>query len=103
LTFEEAKSHFTAWALNKSPLLVRSLLFTIPIKHSFRGSRLAPTFVRLTFNPGFWLIFLRQLSAITPDILGILKNTEILAINQDPVVGQSISPFRWGLNVGTMA
>ncbi|KAJ7832047.1 glycoside hydrolase superfamily [Mycena olivaceomarginata] len=59
LTFEEAKSHFTAWALNKSPLL---------------------------------------LSAITPDILGILKNTEILAINQDPVVGQSISPFRWGLN-----
>ncbi|KAJ7443846.1 glycoside hydrolase superfamily [Mycena latifolia] len=59
LSFDEAKSHFTAWALNKSPLL---------------------------------------LSAITPDILGILKNTEILAINQDPVVGQSISPFRWGIN-----
>ncbi|KAJ7918506.1 glycoside hydrolase, partial [Mycena leptocephala] len=63
LTFEEAKSHFTAWALAKSPLL---------------------------------------LSAITPDILGILKNTEILAINQDPVVGQSISPFRWGLNLNTL-
>ncbi|KAJ7838602.1 glycoside hydrolase superfamily [Mycena olivaceomarginata] len=46
LTFEEAKSHFTAWALMKSPLL---------------------------------------LSAITHDILGILKNTEILAINQDSV------------------
>ncbi|KAJ6557834.1 glycoside hydrolase [Mycena capillaripes] len=63
LTFEEAKSHFTAWALMKSPLLIGT-----------------------------------NLSAITPDILGILKNTEILAIHQDPVVGKSISPFRWGLN-----
>jgi len=63
LTFEEAKSHFTAWALMKSPLLIGT-----------------------------------NLSAITPDILGILKNTEILAINQDPVIGKSISPFRWGIN-----
>jgi alpha-galactosidase len=63
LTFDEAKSHFTAWALMRSPLLIGT-----------------------------------NLSAITSDILGILKNTEILAINQDPVVGQSISPFRWGLN-----
>ncbi|KAJ7250431.1 glycoside hydrolase superfamily [Mycena rebaudengoi] len=63
LTFEEAKSHFTAWALMKSPLLIGT-----------------------------------NLSAIKPDILGILKNTEILAINQDPVFGQSISPFRWGRN-----
>ncbi|KAJ7237104.1 hypothetical protein C8J57DRAFT_1375912 [Mycena rebaudengoi] len=39
-----------------------------------------------------------NLSAITSDILGILKNNEILAINQDPVVGKSISPFRWGVN-----
>ncbi|KAI3603505.1 glycoside hydrolase family 27 protein [Moniliophthora roreri] len=59
LTFDESKSHFTAWALMKSPLLM---------------------------------------SAITPEILGILKNTEILAINQDAVVGESISPFRWGVN-----
>ncbi|KAJ7269547.1 glycoside hydrolase superfamily, partial [Mycena rebaudengoi] len=63
LTFDEAKSHFTAWALMKSPLLIGT-----------------------------------NLSAITPDILGIVKNTEILAINQDPVVGQSIAPFRWGIN-----
>jgi alpha-galactosidase len=63
LTFDEAKSHFTAWALMKSPLLIGT-----------------------------------NLSAITPDILGILKNTEILAINQDDVVGTSISPFRWGIN-----
>jgi alpha-galactosidase len=63
LTFDEAKSHFTAWALMKSPILIGT-----------------------------------NLSAITPDILEILKNTEILAINQDDVVGQSISPFRWGIN-----
>ncbi|THH17473.1 hypothetical protein EW146_g3342 [Bondarzewia mesenterica] len=63
LTYEEAKSHFTAWALMKSPLLIGT-----------------------------------NLSAITNDILGILKNTEILAINQDPVEGSSISPFRWGIN-----
>ncbi|KAJ3781075.1 glycoside hydrolase [Lentinula aff. detonsa] len=63
LTFDEAKSHFTAWALMKSPLLIGT-----------------------------------NLSAITPDILQILTNTEILSINQDPVVGKSISPFRWGIN-----
>jgi alpha-galactosidase len=39
------------------------------------------------------------LSSISPEILGILKNQEILAVNQDPVVGKSISPFRWGINV----
>lgn len=33
-------------------------------------------------------------------MLGVLKNTEIIAINQDPVYGTSISPFRWGINVG---
>jgi alpha-galactosidase len=63
LTYEEAKSHFTAWALMKSPLLIGT-----------------------------------NLSAITPEILGILTNKEILAVNQDPVVGKSISPFRWGIN-----
>ncbi|KAF8511506.1 glycoside hydrolase [Hysterangium stoloniferum] len=63
LTFEEAKSHFTAWALNKSPLLIGT-----------------------------------NLSTITPDILSILKNQEIIAINQDPVVGTAITPFRWGIN-----
>ncbi|KAJ7634471.1 glycoside hydrolase [Roridomyces roridus] len=63
LTFDEAKSHFTAWALMKSPLLIGT-----------------------------------NLSRITDDILDILKNTEILSINQDSVVGKSISPFRWGIN-----
>ncbi|KAG9221839.1 hypothetical protein CCMSSC00406_0005664 [Pleurotus cornucopiae] len=63
LTFDEAKSHFTAWALMKSPLLIGT-----------------------------------NLSAITDETLEILTNKEILAINQDPVVGASISPFRWGIN-----
>ncbi|KAF8634242.1 hypothetical protein AX15_001000 [Amanita polypyramis BW_CC] len=63
LSYDEAKSHFTAWALMKSTLLIGT-----------------------------------DLTRITPDVLGILKNAEILAINQDPVVGKSISPFRWGFN-----
>ncbi|KAI0322880.1 glycoside hydrolase [Amylostereum chailletii] len=63
LTFDEAKSHFTAWALMKSPLLIGT-----------------------------------NLSAITDDVLGILTNKEILAINQDSAEGSSISPFRWGVN-----
>ncbi|KZT64432.1 glycoside hydrolase family 27 protein [Daedalea quercina L-15889] len=63
LTYEENKSHFTAWALFKSPLLIGT-----------------------------------NLSAAAPEIVDILANPEILAINQDPVVGTSISPFRWGVN-----
>ncbi|KJA21424.1 glycoside hydrolase family 27 protein [Hypholoma sublateritium FD-334 SS-4] len=63
ITFDEAKSHFTAWALMKSPLLIGT-----------------------------------HLSSITQDTLTVLKNTEIIAINQDPVYGTSISPFRWGIN-----
>ena len=31
LTFDEAKSHFTAWALMKSPLLVRNILLVLQI------------------------------------------------------------------------
>jgi len=63
LTFDEAKSHYTAWALMKSPLIIGT-----------------------------------NLSAITPETLEILTNSEILAINQDSVVGTAISPFRWGIN-----
>jgi alpha-galactosidase len=63
LSLDEAKSHWTAWALMKSNLLVGT-----------------------------------NLSAITPEHVEILTNKEIIAINQDPVVGTSISPFRWGIN-----
>ncbi|KAJ7794855.1 glycoside hydrolase family 27 protein [Mycena olivaceomarginata] len=41
------------------------------------------------------LLILADASAAT---LEILKNTEIIAINQDPVVGTAVTPFRWGLN-----
>ncbi|OCB87833.1 glycoside hydrolase [Sanghuangporus baumii] len=63
LTLEESKSHFTAWALMRSPLFIST-----------------------------------NLSALNQDQLMILKNEEIIVINQDPVVGTSISPFRWGVN-----
>lgn len=63
LTHDEAKTHFTVWALVKAPLLI--------------GTNLA---------------------TISQEMVSILKNQEIIAINQDPVYGTSISPFRWGIN-----
>ncbi|KAK7031030.1 hypothetical protein VNI00_013820 [Paramarasmius palmivorus] len=63
LSFEEAKTHFTAWAFLKSPLLIGT-----------------------------------NLPTVTNETLEIFKNTEIIAINQDDVVGTAVSPFRWGVN-----
>jgi len=63
LGYDEAKSHFTAWALMKSPLLIST-----------------------------------DLAKASKETLEILKNREIIAINQDPVVGTAITPFRWGIN-----
>lgn len=40
-----------------------------------------------------------QLSIVTNETLSIIGNKEIIAINQDNVVGTAISPFRWGINV----
>jgi alpha-galactosidase len=40
-----------------------------------------------------------QLATVTNETLEILMNEEIIAINQDSVVGTSVSPFRWGVNV----
>lgn len=59
---------------------------------------------RCTYRAGTTeLLFLsnlsRQLSAISSDTIEILTNLDILAINQDPVYGESITPFRWGINV----
>ncbi|KAG6377410.1 glycoside hydrolase family 27 protein [Boletus reticuloceps] len=62
-TYDEAKTHFTAWALMKAPLLIST-----------------------------------NLATISQEMLNILKNTEIIAINQDPAYGTSVSPFRWGIN-----
>ncbi|KAJ7610171.1 glycoside hydrolase family 27 protein [Roridomyces roridus] len=38
-----------------------------------------------------------HLADASAETLSILKNTEIIAINQDPVVGTAITPFRWGV------
>ncbi|RPD75352.1 glycoside hydrolase family 27 protein [Lentinus tigrinus ALCF2SS1-7] len=61
LTFEEEKTHFTAWAFLKSPLIINT-----------------------------------DLSKISKQDLSILMNDEIIAVNQDPVVGKAVTPFRWG-------
>ncbi|KAF8137536.1 glycoside hydrolase family 27 protein [Boletus edulis] len=39
-----------------------------------------------------------MLESASKESLEILTNHEVIAINQDPVVGTSISPFRWGIN-----
>ena len=86
LTHEEAKTHFTAWALMKSPLLIGTSV-----------SRLRTCAIVRELN----LLYL-QLSSIGDSDLSILRNEEVIAINQDPVVGTSVTPFRWGINVCLM-
>lgn len=44
------------------------------------------------------LLISTALAKITEATLTILKNTEVIAINQDPVVGTGVVPFRWGVN-----
>ena len=63
LTYDEAKSHFTAWALLKSPLLIGS-----------------------------------DLRKATDETVEILGNKDLIKVSQDPNVGESIVPFRWGTN-----
>ncbi|KAF9533975.1 glycoside hydrolase [Crepidotus variabilis] len=61
LSIDEQKTHFTAWALTKSPLLIGT-----------------------------------DLTKINSDSLNILKNKELIDINQDNQIGTSISPLHWG-------
>lgn len=68
LTYEEAKSHFTAWALLKSPLIIGT-----------------------------------DLTNASKETIEILTNRDLIKINQDPEVGESISPFRWGINPDYMS
>ncbi|EME38419.1 glycoside hydrolase family 27 protein [Dothistroma septosporum NZE10] len=63
LTYEESKSHFTAWALMKSPLIIGT-----------------------------------DLTEASTQTLNILRNQNLIKINQDPNVGEGISPFSWGVN-----
>ncbi|XPS98719.1 Alpha-galactosidase [Ascochyta lentis] len=61
LTTNEAKSHFTGWALLKSPLFVST-----------------------------------NISNTTAEAREIFKNPDMIKINQEPNVGESVAPFRWG-------
>ncbi|GLB35796.1 putative alpha galactosidase A [Lyophyllum shimeji] len=63
LTLAEQRSHFTAWALAKSPLLIGT-----------------------------------DISKLSQDSVDILTNPEIIAINQDTVIGEPLKPFFWGKN-----
>ncbi|KAF9055972.1 glycoside hydrolase [Panaeolus papilionaceus] len=63
LTLAEQRSHFTAWALAKSPLLIGT-----------------------------------DFSKLSKESIEILLNPEIIAINQDPVIGEPLKPFFWGKN-----
>lgn len=39
-----------------------------------------------------------QLEVASNQTIEILTNREIIAINQDSVVGTGVTPFRWGIN-----
>lgn len=44
------------------------------------------------------LIIGTKLHGIKPEILEILKNEELVAFNQDPIIGRSAAPYKWGVN-----
>ncbi|KXN84638.1 putative alpha-galactosidase B [Leucoagaricus sp. SymC.cos] len=44
------------------------------------------------------LVISTDLTKATDQTKFILKNTELIAIHQDPVVGTAVTPFRWGIN-----
>jgi alpha-galactosidase len=44
------------------------------------------------------LIIGTPLHGIKPKILEILSNEELIAFNQDPVVGEAAKPYKWGVN-----
>lgn len=61
LTYHEQRTHFTAWALLKSHLLIGT-----------------------------------DLRNATQETIEILTNREIIELNQDPIEGRALSPFRIG-------
>ncbi|KAH0379172.1 hypothetical protein KCU84_g996, partial [Aureobasidium melanogenum] len=44
------------------------------------------------------LIIGTDLTNVTNETIQILGNRDLIKVNQDPHVGESISPFRWGIN-----
>lgn len=44
------------------------------------------------------LIIGAKLTAIKPEVLDILRNRDLIAFNQDSVVGTAAAPYKWGVN-----
>ena len=42
-----------------------------------------------------------KLTNASKETITILSNKELIDFNQDALVGEAISPFRWGINVST--
>ena len=99
LTVAEMQSHFTAWALLKSPLLIVRL----DVQYSMNVLLISLSFRELMFvqfpDRKEFILMMLQLSTIDEQSLAVLKNEEIIAINQDPVIGTGVVPFRWGIDV----
>lgn len=87
LTIEENRAHFALWAIMKSPLIIG-------------------TDVRLPLSPlpsflSSCLTSKSQLSTLPDTHLSILKNADLIAFNQDPVIGKPALPYKQGYNNGT--
>jgi alpha-galactosidase len=83
LTFDEAKTQYVSPSF--TPCCPRSL-----------SSLCSFTAWALLKSP---LIIGTDLTKATNQTIEILTNKELIAINQDPNVGESVTPFRWGMNV----
>lgn len=79
LTLAEQRSHFTAWALNKSPLLIGTDVGP-PCSHSVL----------------IWSKQIPQVTTLSTDAAAVLLNPEIIAINQDDKIAEPLVPFFWG-------
>ncbi|KAF8153249.1 glycoside hydrolase family 27 protein [Crassisporium funariophilum] len=94
------ENSFFAWASNfygHNDLDIRSLIHQLSGNGDLTYEESKAHFTAWAFMKSPLLIK-AQLSKVTEDTLRILKNTEIIAINQDPIVGTAITPFRWGVN-----
>ncbi|KAH0346152.1 hypothetical protein KCU83_g7539, partial [Aureobasidium melanogenum] len=43
-------------------------------------------------------MWIRELTNVTNETIEILGNRDLIKVYQDPHLGESISPFRWGIN-----
>lgn len=90
LTIEENRSHYALWAITKAPLIIGtdvwfftlSLSLSAPFQENFSQCSDIDTHT--------------QLSTLPDTHLDILKNADLIAFNQDPVIGQSARWYKSG-------